>query len=69
FSFLQSETSYIAKVYTDDEQVNTRTHVKIIEKELNSKSSMVLDVKANNGFAIHIRAIAKFVGNNGGYQN
>ena len=68
FSFLQNETTYIAKIYTDDEHVKTRTRVKINEKELNSKSSMVLDVKPNNGFAIHIRPIMEIVDNNESYK-
>ena len=68
FSFLQNETTYIAKIYTDDEHVKTRTRVKINEKELNSKSSMVLDVKPNNGFAIHISPIMEIVDNNESYK-
>ncbi|MRT93774.1 glycoside hydrolase family 97 protein [Ancylomarina sp. 16SWW S1-10-2] len=54
FSFLKEGAKYSSKIYTDDEAVKTRTRVKIEEKQLNSKSSMELNLKANNGFAMHI---------------
>ena len=57
FSFLEEGTNYSAKIYTDDETVNTRTRVKIQEKQLNAKDSVNLKVKANNGFAMHIQLV------------
>jgi alpha-glucosidase len=54
FSFLKDGDKYIAKVYTDDETVNTRTKVRIDEIELNNGSSLKLDIKPNNGFAIQL---------------
>ena len=54
FSFLNEGEKYIAKVYTDDETVNTRTKVRIEEVVLNSNSSLKLNIKPNNGFAIQI---------------
>lgn len=57
FSFLEEDTNYNAKIYTDDESVKTRTRVKIEEKQLNAKDSMNLEVKANNGFAMHIQRV------------
>ncbi|WP_347840830.1 glycoside hydrolase family 97 N-terminal domain-containing protein [uncultured Draconibacterium sp.] len=57
FSFLTEGKNYLAKIYTDDETVETRTRVKIEEKELNAASSMSFDVKANNGFTMHIKAV------------
>ncbi|WP_297089400.1 glycoside hydrolase family 97 protein [uncultured Draconibacterium sp.] len=57
FSFLTEGKNYSAKIYTDDETVETRTRVKIEEKELNAASSMSFDVKANNGFTMHIKAV------------
>lgn len=55
FSFLTEGKSYSAKIYTDDETVETRTQVKIEEKEFNRESSLKLEVKANNGFVMHIQ--------------
>ncbi len=57
FSFLDEGINYSAKIYTDDEIVKTRTRVKIDEKELNSQSILSFDVKANNGFVIHVKEI------------
>lgn len=54
FSFLEKGKKYMAKVYTDDETIKTRTHVKIEELELDSKTILNLEVKSNNGFAIQI---------------
>ncbi len=54
FSFLKEGANYSAKIYTDDETVKTRTRVRIEEKELNAESKMTMDVKANNGFTMHI---------------
>ncbi|MCB4807907.1 glycoside hydrolase family 97 protein [Tamlana sp. 62-3] len=55
FSFLESNQNYDAKLYTDDETVNTRTKVKITESELSNQSKLNLSVKANNGFVMHIK--------------
>ncbi|MBT9188766.1 glycoside hydrolase family 97 protein [Zobellia russellii] len=55
FSFLDENAAYIAKLYTDDKTVQTRTHVKIEEIELDSNSSISLNLQKNNGFAIRIQ--------------
>ncbi len=55
FSFLMDGKEYSAKIYTDDETVKTRTKVKIQEQELSSKSKLSLEMKANNGFTMHIQ--------------
>jgi len=57
FSFLEKGVNYQAKLYTDDENIDTRTRVKIEEMNLYSESSLTLDVKENNGFAMHIQQI------------
>ncbi|WP_372772897.1 glycoside hydrolase family 97 N-terminal domain-containing protein [Mangrovibacterium sp.] len=57
FSFLTEGASYSAKIYTDDESVNTRTHVRIEETELTAGSSITFDLKANNGFTMHIQKL------------
>lgn len=54
FSFLEKGKNYKAKVYTDDETIETRTHVKIETMEINNNSSLNLKVKSNNGFAIQL---------------
>ncbi|MDN3666733.1 glycoside hydrolase family 97 N-terminal domain-containing protein [Algibacter miyuki] len=54
FSFLDENQSYRAKVYTDDETIETRTHVKIEAIEVSNKSKLNLNVKSNNGFAMRI---------------
>ena len=54
FSFLEPNAKYKAKLYTDDETVNTRTKVKIEAIELTKASKLNLKVKSNNGFTIHI---------------
>ena len=59
FSFLKEGEKYIAKVYTDDETVNTRTKVKIEELELNRGSILKLEIKPNNGFAMQISLVGK----------
>ncbi|MGP1993123.1 glycoside hydrolase family 97 catalytic domain-containing protein [Zobellia laminariae] len=57
FSFLDKNTAYKAKLYTDDKAVQTRTHVKIEEKELDSNSLIKLNIEKNNGFAMRIQKI------------
>ncbi|MDW7691195.1 glycoside hydrolase family 97 N-terminal domain-containing protein [Flammeovirgaceae bacterium SG7u.111] len=57
FSFLEEGASYSAKFYTDNEAINTRTKVEIKEKAVDSKTKEILDVKANNGFVMHIKQI------------
>jgi len=54
FSFLSEDWNYSAKVYTDDESVKTRTRVRIKETRFNNHSTLKLDIKPNNGFAMHL---------------
>ncbi|WP_282135146.1 glycoside hydrolase family 97 protein [Seonamhaeicola maritimus] len=54
FSFLVSDAKYKAKLYTDDDTVNTRTKVKIEEIKLTNASNLNLKIKSNNGFAMQI---------------
>ncbi|PKA96743.1 alpha-glucosidase [Flavobacteriaceae bacterium MAR_2009_75] len=54
FDFLQEDVVYNAKLYTDDETINTRTKVKIKELELNQLDEIELKIKANNGFTMHL---------------
>lgn len=54
FSFLPSGKKYAAKLYTDDESVNTRTKVKIEEIGIDNQTKLTLDIKAKNGFAMQL---------------
>ncbi|WP_066219975.1 glycoside hydrolase family 97 protein [Formosa haliotis] len=54
FSFLEEGSSYQAKVYTDDDTVNTRTQVKIETLDITSTSKLNIAIKPNQGFAMHI---------------
>lgn len=54
FSFLKEGDTYKAKLYTDDETVETRTKVKIEELQLSSTETLDLEIKPNNGFTMHI---------------
>lgn len=55
FSFLEEGQQFIARFYTDDETVETRTNVKIEDFEITNATIKEIVVKANNGFAIHIK--------------
>lgn len=54
FSFLDQGQKYVAKLYTDDESIETRTHVKVEELELTAEDQLVLQLEANTGFAMSI---------------
>ncbi len=54
FSFLKEGKTYRAKFYTDDENIKTRTKVKINEMPMTKETSLGMNIKPNNGFAIHI---------------
>lgn len=54
FSFLEEGRKYRAKLYTDDDEVKTRTRVKIEELEMTSASKMEVALFSNNGFAMHL---------------
>ncbi|KAA5825182.1 glycoside hydrolase family 97 protein [Algibacter amylolyticus] len=54
FAFLDANQEYIAKLYTDDESINTRTKVNIEDIKISNKSKLNLNVKSNNGFVMQI---------------
>ena len=54
FSFLKEGIQYKAKLYTDDETIKTRTRVKIETLELDKQSTLKLNIKSNNGFAMQL---------------
>ncbi|WP_139955760.1 glycoside hydrolase family 97 protein [Flavicella sediminum] len=57
FSFLKENKKYKALIYTDDQTVHTRTHVKIEELLTTKDSKLEVLVKSNNGFAMHIKEL------------
>jgi len=54
FSFLETGKKYLAKIYSDDPAVQTRTHVRIDTLEIGSESVYRAKLAANNGIAFHI---------------
>jgi len=54
FDFLNDGEKYLAKLYTDDESIKTRTRVKIEELTLTSESNLEVELLPNNGFAMHL---------------
>ncbi len=53
-SFLDPGMNYTAIMYSDNAFVETDTKVQIEEKEVRSTETLILDVKSNNGVAIHL---------------
>ena len=54
FTFLEPGKKYLAKIYSDDPTVQTRTHVRIDTLEIGSESVYRAKLAANNGIALHI---------------
>ncbi|MDR2814050.1 MAG: glycoside hydrolase family 97 protein [Prevotellaceae bacterium] len=54
--FLEKGKRYAAKIYTDDENVKTRTRVAITEKVATQKDVLNFRLKASGGVAIQLRA-------------
>ncbi len=54
FSFLKPGKIYKAKIYSDDPEISTRTHVKIDETEFDLKSKYIVKLEKNKGFAMHL---------------
>lgn len=52
-SFLEKGKKYVARIYTDDSSVKTRTQVKISIFIVNSTDVMNLSLKASGGAALH----------------
>lgn len=58
-SFLSEKQKYVAKIYTDNDAVNTRTKVGITTVIVTSKTALNLNLKAKGGAAIHILPATK----------
>jgi alpha-glucosidase len=52
--FLDPDKTYLAKIYSDDASMKTRTNVRVEEMEVNSVTRFTKDVKKMNGFAMVI---------------
>jgi alpha-glucosidase len=53
--FLANEKKYIAKIYTDDDNVPSKTKVAVTEKAVSQKDVLKFQLKASGGAAIHLR--------------
>lgn len=59
FDFLDVKKKYRARIYSDDEKVNTKTHVALKDIVIKKGSKLKLDLKASGGAAIWITEIEK----------
>jgi alpha-glucosidase len=57
FSFLNHDSKYTAKIYSDDPLIDTRTHVRIDSLEIKSTDVYNASLAANNGIAFHLSPI------------
>lgn len=55
FDFLSPGVKYSAKIYSDDPAVDTRTHVRIDNLEIDNQTILPVRLAVNNGFAMHIK--------------
>jgi alpha-glucosidase len=54
FSFLDPSRKYTAMVYSDDPEIDTRTHVRVDSLAVTGNSAYKARLKPNNGIAIHL---------------
>jgi alpha-glucosidase len=54
-AFLDKGEKYIAKIYTDDDKVQTNTKVAVTEKAVSQKDVLRFQLKASGGAAIQLR--------------
>ncbi|MDQ8197858.1 glycoside hydrolase family 97 N-terminal domain-containing protein [Pelagicoccus enzymogenes] len=59
FSFLSDGVDYATKLYTDNEKVDTRSQVRIQTLTVRKGQTVPLELKANNGFAMHLVAVGR----------
>ncbi|MGF1583821.1 MAG: glycoside hydrolase family 97 N-terminal domain-containing protein [Bacteroidales bacterium] len=57
--FLDKNTTYAAKIFSDDKSLNTRTNVHILEIEVNSESVLEQSILKQNGLAVIFTPIEK----------
>ncbi|WP_321345261.1 glycoside hydrolase family 97 catalytic domain-containing protein [uncultured Draconibacterium sp.] len=54
-SFLDEDKSYIARIYYDDDKVDSRTKVNVKTQKVDGSKTLSFDLKASGGVAIHIQ--------------
>ncbi len=54
FDFLEQGKSYLADIYVDDDTVNTRTKVGVMQVEVDATTVKQFDLKKSGGVAIHV---------------
>lgn len=57
--FLKPETKYTVALYEDDDQLNTRTKVRITHKKIKTGEKLTLKLKASGGAALHFVPLDK----------
>lgn len=55
FSFLDPDKKFTARIYSDDPEIKTRTHVRVDSLAVTGSSVYKATLKPNNGIAIHLR--------------
>jgi alpha-glucosidase len=55
FKFLGPDKNYMARIYTDDPEVNTKTNVRVDSLSVERNSVYKARLQPNNGIAIHLR--------------
>ena len=71
-TFLDKTKKYVASIYTDDDAVKTKTHVRVSKYIVNGDNILNLSVKASGGVAMHfvpasakeIKSLPKLKNNN-----
>jgi len=58
-TFLSEKQKFVAKIYTDNDAVNTRTKVSVTTVIVTNKTALNLNLKAKGGAAIHIIPASK----------
>ncbi|MEP6748124.1 MAG: glycoside hydrolase family 97 N-terminal domain-containing protein [Bacteroidota bacterium] len=57
FDFLQKGKKYIARIYSDDPSVNTKTKVKVAEMKIDASSVLNVKLQASGGQAIWLKQL------------
>ena len=55
FSFLKTGVEYSANIYSDDQAINTRTHVRIDSIDIDRNTVYSAKFGSNKGIALHIK--------------
>jgi alpha-glucosidase len=61
-NFLSPDQKFIAHLYTDDETVKTKTHVRTAQRKVKSSETLTVKLKPSGGVALWIQAEVKTAG-------